>query len=91
MIGLTLRGTADLVSPDRVAGLRFIDEADAINAGVNSLKAQGAAAVVVLIHQGIRTGGVQDPGGCDKPAGDLKPVLAKLDPRVDLVVSGHTH
>ena len=91
VIGLTLRGTADLVSPDRVAGLRFTDEADAINAGVTSLKAQGVAAVVVLIHQGIRTGGVQDPGGCDKPSGDLQPVLAKLDPRVDLVVSGHTH
>ncbi len=95
VIGLTLRGTSDLVSPDRVAGLRFTDEADAINAGVTSLKAQGAQAVVVLIHQGIRTGtslgGVQDPSGCDKPAGDLQPVLATLDPRVDLVVSGHTH
>ncbi|WP_295637336.1 bifunctional metallophosphatase/5'-nucleotidase [Novosphingobium sp.] len=95
VIGLTLRGTSDLVSPDRVAGLRFTDEAEAINAGVTSLKAQGAQAVVVLIHQGIRTGpssgGVQDPSGCDKPAGDLQPVLAKLDRRVDLVVSGHTH
>ncbi|GAC1569972.1 MAG: bifunctional metallophosphatase/5'-nucleotidase [Novosphingobium sp.] len=91
VIGLTLRGTADLVSPDRIAGLRFTDEADAINAGVASLKAQGAQAVVVLIHQGIRTSGVQDPNGCDKPAGDLQPVLARLDPRVDLVVSGHTH
>ena len=95
VIGLTLRGTSDLVSPDRVAGLRFTDEAEAINAGVTSLKARGAQAVVVLIHQGIRTGlssgGVQDPSGCDKPAGDLQPVLAKLDPRVDLVVSGHTH
>ncbi|HEX2764512.1 MAG TPA: bifunctional metallophosphatase/5'-nucleotidase, partial [Allosphingosinicella sp.] len=28
---------------------------------------------------------------CGGVAGDLLPILAKLDPRVDLVVSGHTH
>lgn len=91
LIGLTLRGTSDLVSPDRIAGLTFSDEAEAINRGVASLKAQGAQAIVVLIHQGIRTAGAQDPNGCDTPAGDLQPILAKLDPRVDVVVSGHTH
>ena len=91
IIGAVTRTTPSIVIPSGVAGLRFTDEADAINAGVTSLKAQGAQAVVVLIHQGIHTGGVQDPNGCDKPTGDLQPVLARLDPRVDLIVSGHTH
>lgn len=91
LVGLTLKGTAQLVSPDRTAGVTFGDEAAAINRGTAELKAAGADAVVVLIHQGEKTAGVQDPDTCDKSYGDLGGILDALDPRVDLVVSGHTH
>src|SRR5712691_7170003 len=40
-IGLTLKGTPNLVSPVSVAGLEFRDEADTVNALVPELKAQG--------------------------------------------------
>ena len=91
LIGATLTATASLVSPDGIRGLTFADEADTINAGVARLKAQGADAIVVLIHQGGRTTGAPNPQGCEALVGPILPILDRLDPRVDVVVSGHTH
>lgn len=90
-IGLTLKGTTDLVSPGGIKGLTFRDEAKTINALVPQLKAKGADAVVVLIHQGGQQDKPIDPSGCSGFSGDIMPILDQLDPRVDLVVSGHTH
>jgi len=90
-VGLTLKATPTLVSPAGVAGLAFGDEADAINAAVPRLKAQGADAVVVLIHQGGKTEAGSDPSGCAGLVGEIQPIIARLDRRVDVVVSGHTH
>lgn len=90
-IGLTLKDTPNLVSPDGVAGLTFVDEAHAINTAIPKLKAEGADAIVVLIHQGGRTNGKPDPNGCEALSGEILPILTRLDPRVDVVVSGHTH
>lgn len=91
IIGLTLKGTPELVAPGGIKGLTFGDEADAINALVPRLKAKGADAVVVLIHQGGSQASGGNPGGCDGLTGEIRPILDRLDPRVDLVVSGHTH
>lgn len=99
-IGLVTRDTPTLVTPGGIAGLTFAEEAATVNALIPRLKAEGADAIVVLIHQG----GTQ-PGsafaapaaaapavpGCDTMEGDLMPILAGFDPGVDLVVSGHTH
>lgn len=91
VIGLTLKGTPQLVDPSGIRGLTFADEADTINAAVPALKAQGADAIVVLIHQGGRTQPPLDPNGCNGLAGEITPILDRLDARVDVVVSGHTH
>lgn len=91
VIGLTLKGTPNLVNPTGIQGLTFADEADTINAAVPQLKAQGADAIVVLIHEGGRTKGDPNPQGCNDFAGDIRPILDRLDSRVDVVVSGHTH
>jgi 5'-nucleotidase len=90
-IGLTLKETPTLVTPAGVAGLTFADEVETINALVPKLRAEGIDAIVVLIHQGLSTKVGYNDKGCDGVDGDLLPILARLDPRVDLVVSGHTH
>jgi len=90
-IGMTLKGTGTLVMASGVQGLRFEDEADTVNALVPKLKAEGADAIVVLIHQGGDTKLAFDANSCEGMTGDIFPILERLDPRVDLVVSGHTH
>jgi 5'-nucleotidase len=91
VIGMTLEATPTLVTPAGVAGLSFRDEADTVNALVPRLKAEGADAIVLLIHEGAFITGRYDDKSCPGLSGDLLPILDRLDPAVDLVVSGHTH
>lgn len=88
-IGMTLRDTPSIVTPAGVNGLQFGDEADAVNALIPQLRNQGIRAVVVLIHQGgFTTGGKDDCNGLSE---QIVPLLDRLHPEVDVVVSGHTH
>ncbi|WP_026224320.1 bifunctional metallophosphatase/5'-nucleotidase [Methyloversatilis thermotolerans] len=88
-IGMTLEGTPTIVSPSGVAGLTFGDEADTVNALIPRLKAQGIESVVVLIHEGgAASGGIN---GCTGVSGPIVDIVNRLDPEVDLVISGHTH
>jgi len=88
-IGLTLKGTPDIVSPVSVAGLEFRDEADTVNALVPELKARGVEAIVVLIHEGgFPTG---DYNECPAISGAIVDIVKKFDQAVDVVISGHTH
>ncbi len=88
-IGLTLKATPTMVSPPGVAGLQFLDEADAVNAQVAELKARGVEAIVVLIHEGgFPSGGINE---CPGISGPIVEIVRKFDRAVDLVISGHTH
>ena len=88
-IGLTLKGTAGIVSPKGIAGLEFRDEADTVNALVPQLKARGVEAIVVLIHEGGEPTG--DYNECPGISGAIVDIVKKFDRAVDVVVSGHTH
>jgi 5'-nucleotidase len=82
-IGLTLKGTADIVAPSGIAGVEFRDEADTVNALVPQLRAQGIEAIVVLIHQGgTPSGGYNE---CPGIAGPIVDIVKKLDKAVDVV------
>lgn len=88
-IGLTLKGTPNIVSPVGVAGLEFKDEAETVNALVPELKARGVEAIVVLIHEGGVP--VGDYNECPGISGPIVDIVKKFDKAVDVVVSGHTH
>jgi 5'-nucleotidase len=90
-IGMTLEGTANLVSASRIKGVQFADEADTANALVPKLKAAGADVIVVLIHEGVTNPGDFNNPRCEGLTGALIPILDRLDPAIDVVVSGHTH
>ena len=88
-IGLTLKGTPDIISPVSAAGLEFLDEADTVNALVPELKARGVEAIVVLIHEGGYPTG--DYNECPAISGAIVDIVKKFDRAVDVVISGHTH
>ncbi len=88
-IGLTLKGTPNIVAPSGVAGLRFDDEAETVNRLVPELQRQGVQAIVVLIHEGGVPSG--DYNECPGLSGPIVDIVKKLDKAVDAVISGHTH
>jgi len=90
-IGLTLRNTPRMVRASGVQGLRFTDEADAANAQIPALRAQGADVIVVLIHEGGKGGQPLQDTSCKGLSGDILPIVRRLSSAVDVVISGHTH
>jgi len=88
-IGLTLKGTTELVNPSGIANLRFDDEADTVNRLIPELRAQGIEAIVVLIHEGGHPTG--DYNECPGISGPIVQIVKRLDKAVDVVISGHTH
>jgi 2',3'-cyclic-nucleotide 2'-phosphodiesterase (5'-nucleotidase family) len=106
-IGMTLKGTPDIVTKSGVAGLEFKDEVATANALVPQIKKQGVQSIVVLLHQGglpDYKAGTTNPVSaaapynfrCDSKQG-LTPdsaiisIAKRLKPAIDVVVSGHTH
>ena len=75
--------------------MKFLDEAQTVNALVPELRKRGVEAIVVLLHEGgspSNTGG--DPGlinTCNNPSGALPPIVEAMDDAVDIVITGHTN
>lgn len=90
-IGMTLEGTPRIVSQQGVAGLTFADEAQTANRYARELRRQGVETIVVLLHEGgtqDATGGIND---CKGISGPIVDIANRMDPSIDVVVSGHTH
>ncbi|TQJ25630.1 5'-nucleotidase [Micromonospora sp. A202] len=90
-IGMTLEGTPQIVSQQGVAGLSFADEADTANRYARELRRKGVETIVVLLHEGgaqAATGGIND---CVGMTGPIVDITNRMDPSIDVVVSGHTH
>jgi 5'-nucleotidase len=90
-VGVVTRTTPTIVTPSGVAGLRFIDEADAVNALMPELRKKGIKAVVVLIHEGGFPAAPAPYNGCVGISGPIVDIVERMDDEVDVVLSGHTH
>lgn len=93
-IGMTLEGTPSIVTPSGIAELNFLDEAETVNALVPELKRRGIEAIVVLLHEGGSQSVASNPAtmnGCTGFTGPVVDIVNRLDPEVDMVISGHTH
>lgn len=91
IVGMTLKDTPLIVTPAGIEGLAFQDEAETVNALIPQLKSQGADAIVVLVHEGLVSPHSYNTATCEGLSGGLMPVLTRLSPEVDVVISGHTH
>lgn len=88
-IGVSLESTASVVAPSGIRGLRFLDEADSINATVKELKEKGVETIIVLIHQGGSQEGL--PSESKNLTGPIIDIVKRADKEVDVFVTGHTH
>jgi 5'-nucleotidase len=94
-IGMTLEGTASIVTQSGVRGIEFRDEVETANALVPRLKKEGVEAIVVLVHEGGTQNGLyNDCLGLTGPIVEIATTGADgvaLEPEIDAIVSAHTH
>ncbi len=96
-IGAVTRDTPSIVSASGIRGLRFTEEAQAINRFVPAARAEGAQVFVALVHEGGRVanqaaGVVNDPTyACEGLEGAIVGINERLDPAISVVFSAHTH
>lgn len=96
-IGVTLEGTADIVTAEGVKGLKFEDEVETVNKYAAELNKQGVKSIVALIHEGGLPASGAYNYDCDTPgagagiSGPIVDIAKNLDPKVDALVTGHTH
>ncbi|MEV5242828.1 bifunctional metallophosphatase/5'-nucleotidase [Streptomyces cinnamoneus] len=97
IIGLTLKGTPDVVTAEGVKGLKFADEVATIDKYAKELDRQGVKSIVTLIHEGGMPASGSYNYNCDTPgagagvSGAIVEIAKKVTPKVDALVTGHTH
>ncbi|MEC4015656.1 bifunctional metallophosphatase/5'-nucleotidase [Streptomyces sp. H27-D2] len=96
-IGVTLEGTPDVVTAEGVKGLAFHDEVETIDKYAKELNRKGVKSIVALIHEGGSPASSSYNYDCDSPgpgdgvSGPITQIAKKLTPKVDALVTGHTH
>lgn len=95
VIGAVTRSTPQSVVPSGVAGLRFEDEAAAINRAAAALQTQGVHTLVAVIHEGGELDTAHEADwndtSCPGAHGALFELNRRITPAVDVVFSAHTH
>jgi 5'-nucleotidase len=94
-IGVTLEGTANIVTQEGIEGLEFLDEVETINRYAEELRLQGVNSVIALIHEGGYPSSGAYNHDCDADgaglSGPVVEIAENTSPLVDVLVTGHTH
>lgn len=96
-IGVTLEGTPNIVTANGVKGLKFHDEIETVNKYAKELDRQGVKSIVALIHEGGAPASASYDYDCDSPgagdgiSGPITDIAEGISPKVDALVTGHTH
>jgi 5'-nucleotidase len=90
-IGMTLEGTPSIVSAAGIASVDFRDEVETANALVPKLKKKGVKSIIVLLHEGVTPTDATAYNSCSGVSGAGLAIAQNLSPKIDAVVSGHTH
>ncbi|MEU8674348.1 bifunctional metallophosphatase/5'-nucleotidase [Streptomyces sp. NPDC048560] len=96
-IGVTLEGTPNIVTANGVKGLKFHDEIETVNKYAKELDRQGVKSIVALIHEGGAPASTAYNYDCDSPgagdgiSGPIVDIAKGITPKVDALVTGHTH
>ena len=88
-IGVALKDTPSILTPSKVKGLKFLDEAETINKYAKKLKHMGVKTIVVIIHDGGYQEGLYNESL--NMSGPILDVVNATDPEVDAFITGHTH
>lgn len=89
-VGIALETTPTIVVPAGVDGLKFKAEVAAINQYVKVLKTTARVkAIVVILHDGA--GPAASYNACNAADPFYTNVVMKIDPEVDVLITGHTH
>lgn len=93
LVGAVTRDTPKVIVAKSIRGLRFIDEADAMNALIPQLRAEGAQLLVAMMHEGsVFDGPANDPTyACEGLRSRGADIANRLDPAYGIIISGHTH
>jgi 5'-nucleotidase len=90
-IGMTLEDTPTIVSKAGITEVDFRDEVETANALVPKLKKKGVKAIIVLLHEGATPTDPTSYNSCTGVTGAGLTIAQNLSPKIDAVVSGHTH
>jgi 5'-nucleotidase len=90
-IGMTLQGTASIVSQAGIKDIHFGDEVKTANALVPELRKKGVKSMVVLLHEGVYPTDGTAYNDCSGVSGPGLAIAQNLKPAIDAVISGHTH
>jgi 5'-nucleotidase len=90
IIGVITSVAPEIISPEKVAGLTFLDPTATVNRYAAELRKQGVHTIVVLMHEGNPESGTT-VNGCPALAPWFSSMISGMDKDVRAVITGHSH